>query len=337
MVDLITEGTQAPPKTRSMGWVFTLNNYTPEDVERLKALATDCSVRYCCFGKELSPTTNTPHLQGYIFYHSQRFFNGVKSHLGSRCYVATAKADSLSNKHYCEKDGDFTEFGDRPKTQSEKGASSKAVWDEIYKAAAEKRYDDIPGEHKIRYNRAIFSIYADEQRTKRPHNIDDYQFYWIYGPSRTGKSHLGRALLTDLGCEQDGWFEKLPDAWWGGYNGEPYVLMDEMSPDEACPASSFKRWCDKYPFPAKVKGKDDIMIRPKFIVMISNYMPQEIWTKSQDYIPIYEKVTVIHLYKLGLFHILKLRPNGDVFNADIGDKADVRQHISRLVVQVEKL
>ena len=42
-------------------FIFVLNNYTEEDVERL----TKFPCRYIVFAKEIAPTTGTPHLQGY--------------------------------------------------------------------------------------------------------------------------------------------------------------------------------------------------------------------------------------------------------------------------------
>lgn len=49
----------APPadagKKKSRGFVWTLNNYTAEDVTRMKNLATKDI--YVCFGFEVSPTT----------------------------------------------------------------------------------------------------------------------------------------------------------------------------------------------------------------------------------------------------------------------------------------
>lgn len=47
---------------RSYAWCFTLNNYTDEEIRRLESLECERLV----VGKEVAPTTGTPHLQGYI-------------------------------------------------------------------------------------------------------------------------------------------------------------------------------------------------------------------------------------------------------------------------------
>ncbi len=52
------------PGVQSRRWIFTLNNYTEEevaDLEREEEVFT-----YLLFGKEIVSSTGTPHLQGYF-------------------------------------------------------------------------------------------------------------------------------------------------------------------------------------------------------------------------------------------------------------------------------
>lgn len=50
-------------------------------------------------------------------------------------------------------------------------------------------------------------------------------------------------------------------------------------------AQHMKQWADHYPFSAESKGAS-VKIRPKKIVVTSNYHPREIWTGDQDLLPI---------------------------------------------------
>lgn len=44
---------------------FTLNNYNDDDLEKLKEYAQQWC-QFAIIGKEIAPTTGTPHLQGYM-------------------------------------------------------------------------------------------------------------------------------------------------------------------------------------------------------------------------------------------------------------------------------
>lgn len=57
-----TKKAQIPP---ARYWVFTLNNYTEEDIHAIEDVCSSKNIKYV-FQKEIAPTTGTPHLQGYI-------------------------------------------------------------------------------------------------------------------------------------------------------------------------------------------------------------------------------------------------------------------------------
>lgn len=44
---------------------FTLNNYTEDDIKKLQEYAQEWT-QFAIIGKEIAPTTGTPHLQGYM-------------------------------------------------------------------------------------------------------------------------------------------------------------------------------------------------------------------------------------------------------------------------------
>lgn len=87
-------------KHRAYCW--TLNNYTEEEVNNLKQGGTVGTVKKMIFGKEVAPTTNTPHLQGYT-----RFVNPVSwgsfKKANPRMSFQVAKGTDLDNYRYCSK------------------------------------------------------------------------------------------------------------------------------------------------------------------------------------------------------------------------------------------
>ncbi len=91
---------QKSKMSRSRAWCFTLNNYTDAIVESTKAI--ECE--YIIFGKEVAPTTGTPHLQGYVYFANPRMMSGVKKLLPG-AHLETAKGNEEQNFKYCSKDG----------------------------------------------------------------------------------------------------------------------------------------------------------------------------------------------------------------------------------------
>ena len=98
---------------RAKNWCFTLNNYTPADVDRL-ATEND-AVCYLIFGREVG-ASGTPHLQGVVCFQSRKRLSQVKEYIGAaHCSVTRHLSQSID---YCKKDGDFTEIGQRPEESS---------------------------------------------------------------------------------------------------------------------------------------------------------------------------------------------------------------------------
>jgi len=93
-------------------WVFTLHNYCNEDIINLTALGS--RVKYLVFGREVCPTTGTPHLQGFVVFNSNTRRNAAKLLISHRCHLDPARGTPQEASTYCKKDDDFEEFGSLP-------------------------------------------------------------------------------------------------------------------------------------------------------------------------------------------------------------------------------
>lgn len=86
---------------------------------------------------------------------------------------------------------------------------------------------------------------------------------WIVGKPGVGKSHYARAKNPEH-------YDKPLNKWWDDYKGQPAVILDDFSREHSVLGSHLKRWADKYPFTAEVKG-GATRLRPQRIIVTSNY------------------------------------------------------------------
>jgi len=106
-------------------WVFTLNNYTPEEEAALQEL-DDEAVEYLVCGREIGES-GTPHLQGFIVLRERKRLNGVKSIVGQRCHCELARGTNAEASKYCKKDADYFEVGNTDVANV--GQGKRSDWD----------------------------------------------------------------------------------------------------------------------------------------------------------------------------------------------------------------
>lgn len=251
--------------SQSKNFCFTINNYTDENIRTLDSL--EC--QFIIYGKELAPDTGTPHLQGYVvFSQNYRLSRVIKLIPG---HIEVAKGDSASNIKYCSKEGRHTVRGDPP---ASKGAHNKAKFDYVKILAASRSGDlsEIPAEIMFKYPKLVAS-----HRVFNTEATED-KMIWCYGESGTGKSRWARETYPDA-------YLKMCNKWWDGYNGEEVVIIEDFDKDHKCLCHHLKIWGDRYKFPAEIKGSK-VDIRPRLIIITSNYHPRDIWDNEKDLEPI---------------------------------------------------
>lgn len=84
--------------TKYRAFTFTLNNYTEDDFNHLKALDT----RYKIIAKEVGQQNGTPHLQGYLYFKHQHHLNSLKKQFPT-AHWEVAAADAEYNIKYIKK------------------------------------------------------------------------------------------------------------------------------------------------------------------------------------------------------------------------------------------
>lgn len=262
---------------RSRGWCFTLNNYQPEDINQLGVI--EC--QYLVYGREVAPTTGTPHLQGYVHFPSEKTLRRVKSILGPR-YHLEARLGSIEQAiQYCKKDGDFLERGKVLARQA-----AKDVWGDVLDLAEAGDLTTIKEEyprHYLIYFKTLMSIRAFNSTPLE----GELEHEWWFGPTGTGKSRM-------IWEKYPHHYQKSVNKWWDGYFGQEVVAIEEWEPKNECTASKLKIWADRYPFPGEIKGGTLEKIRPKKIIVTSNYTIRECFPNPQDHEPLLRRFKVLH-------------------------------------------
>lgn len=246
---------------RFRDYVFTCNNYSPQDESLLRCLDT----AYVCYGYEVG-RHGTKHLQGYLRFKSVKTFRQVRAMLGTNFHIESRRGTIDQAIDYCQKDGDFVEFGTRPMNNDSKGRASVKMWEELIELSAEGKMNVIkekyPSAYVLHHDKLLR---LDKRKFKC---LDgDLKNEWHYGPPGTGKS---KSVYERFPLA----YRKGLNKWWDSYEEEDEVIIEEWDPSCTGLSQMLKVWADRYPFRAEVKGASRI-IRPTSIIITSNYSIKE--------------------------------------------------------------
>ena len=278
-------------------WVFTLNNYTPEEENKLKELECEWMI----FGHETAPTTGTPHLQGAFTFSKKKTEAWIHKQL-ARLSVKVMNGTPEENKTYCTKQDSsgYFEKGTMPKPQSHAGGkATQEKWKNAIEAAKQGNFEDIPYDLWTKYMRTYKQMYSDARQDPSMKDYTDKDlkdhFLWLWGPTGTGKSHTAHRIAEELEPNEMPYLKDL-NKWWNGYDHQKVTIIEEADP-KRCEhlASFFKKWADKWAFTAECKGTVIPACRPEYIIVTSNYPLEECFPNENDYEPLKRRFTVQHL------------------------------------------
>jgi hypothetical protein len=221
---------------RCRGWCFTVNNYLPADVAKVRALMEGPhAAQYLVFGYEVGDKEKTPHLQGYVYWANARKGRSVKKLLPRRPHIEHQKGTCKEASDYCKKEvkyGPWEEFGELPQEAGKQSCLDKMV--ETYEKegllAAAK-------DHKSTFVRFGAGLMRLHQLTQRITSAElPKKVVWISGPSKAGKSRLGFDLCFEfLHGDTKGLFkwDATNLRFLNGYVDERAALFDDYKFDPA--------------------------------------------------------------------------------------------------------
>lgn len=251
-------------------WVFTLNNYSSQDVQRIQELGADrAQYRYLVFGREVGER-GTKHLQGALCCTKRRTLQHLRSRISNNAHFEVMRGSPKQAAEYCKKDGDFVECGELPVvTRGYRSDLSDML-------SAIRRGDSknvIIEEH--------FSAYAKATRAANEAFImfapcRDWmpETYVYWGETGTGKT---RRAFNEAG---DNPYMHPGGQWFDGYTGQPSVIFDDFG------GSEFKltyllKLLDRYPMRVPIKGGFVNWV-PRKLFITSNYSPNDWYPNARD-------------------------------------------------------
>lgn len=251
--------------SRAKHWVFTLNNYTNEELTLLRTLVPT-QASYVCFGLEVGEN-ETPHVQGYLSLERRLRLQQVR-HLVPRAHFEVRRGSHRQAKEYCEKDGVFEEFGLEPVEPGSRTDLTSLQND----LRAGKRLRDIADEHFatfLRYPRGII-FYRNVVVSPR-----DWVCSVVVYCGRTGAGKT-RAVYQNLPSPEV-LYVHPGGCWFDGYDGHEIVLFDDFGGAEF-KLSYLLKLLDRYRMQVPIKG-GFVNWAPHEIYITSNLHPNE-WYRN---------------------------------------------------------
>lgn len=257
-------------------WVFTLNNFTPDDIEKLKHL-TD--VKYMVFQEELS-RNQTPHLQGYIEFKRTHRMKWIKERTSERIHLEKRRGTRDEARDYCMKPGgkNLVEIGDFDighghRTDIDKVKECFALLD------AGKRPCDLLESHPWTVCRYINQIntYMFLQSQKQD------AFRRVLVTLITGETGVGKTRYVYERESPNDLFILCNDSagttWWDGYTNQDAILLDDFY--------GWIKWgyllriLDGYPLRVPIKGSH-VFVNFTRVYITSNTWPSSWYNKVTD-------------------------------------------------------
>lgn len=244
-------------QSRVRSFVFTVNNYSEQTIIELKAVK---GYQYIVLGKEVAPTTGTPHLQSFIYFKEAKTLSSVIKLLNKSCpsvkhiHVEQTMGTNQQAIDYCKKDkpaSDIIEYGNQPVDKSVNLAQnkSKSIIADIKEGKQLKQIvEDNEGLY-LRYGKNIEKLY-DMYRPK-PNNqlielrpwqqqleiilngdTSDRTIHWVYDPvGNNGKTKLSNHMVSSNGYIRltNGKTADIAYAW----NGENVIFDYSRSQEDS--------------------------------------------------------------------------------------------------------
>ena len=259
----------------SIGWIFTIHNYTEENLQKGRVYLETADCIGISAGLEICPTTKGKHIQGYVRMASPVRKSHFRKIIGPNAngekdwFMKKAKGDWASNAKYTSKDDKVVWFKVPP-------ANHQGVRTDLieFRDAIKRNADDaelfeehlpILAKYPRLENRLRQSYLKASTREFR--NVQVIVHWGDAGTGKTRKPYEEGAYL----------FDDYENGWWDGYEGESVICLDDFY--GGIKYAFLLRLLDGYQCRLKIKGGFTYAQWSK-VYITSNKPPSEWYAKG---------------------------------------------------------
>ena len=256
-------------------WIYTCNNYTDEEITRLKALVV--SRHRCC--KEVGDE-GTPHLQGAVTF-KRVYRHSQLSKLIPRVIWIPA-INVVDPENYCIKGEIIIDINNAKQGKRNDLKDAIATATESGIVAMARNHPET----FVRYHRGIqellYTIY------EAPPWVT-VEVIVLWGPPGSGKSRLAREIDPKL--------FNVPEPvngsiWFNGYRGQKTILLDDFYGGWGIKYHTMLQLLDGYEMQMPVKGTFTHKQWNK-VIITSNKPPEEWYTNVDDTSALLRRLTKV--------------------------------------------
>jgi len=294
------KGKRKASDVRGRGFCVTIHAPAehPERVDAFKAQPWT----YYILGKEVCPTTGSHHLQGFGYLAQKCSERALRERIpGVHIEAKSPHSTFKQSIDYCKKQDDSPQvYGVPPMDPRTKGETQQTLWAETLEFARRGERDAIHPRIQFLHYQNIDYHRSQALQAQRFEPVLT-KHLWCWGKTGTGKSKWVRDTYDP---EQTGkFFLKGSGKWWDGYANQEVVLIEDwgLSHVKEIGADLLKIWADVYPFQAEIKGRSFMRIRPRLIIVNSNYKPEDLWSDERELDPILRRFELREFKKLEQF------------------------------------
>lgn len=299
--------------TRAKGyraWCFIINNWTEAVYKRLQDYD---GYTYIAVGKEVAPTTGTPHLQCYVEFASTKTISAFNKNIGCKandpnnCWASMKPRSKNSTPQdsagYCMKGSEPSEylepqfrkpgyignkvFFDKPSDTWEgfqsgeisnqgRNPELEEMRDQVL--AGELRADDVLRDHPTFYHMYGRTIHGLENLHMRErYRTEMTKCIWYWGKSNTGKSHMAHEGFTPQSHYIWKKSSRSCAGYQCGYRQQDTVIINELNKEYQLKWDRFKELIDKWPCFVERKGNEDMPFTSKLVIITSACPPEQVY------------------------------------------------------------